>query len=329
MFNFEWPWLFWLLPLPWLVRALCPPIRHAHAALRTPFLEDFSGLEAKTRAAVLRKWPIMLAALAWTLLLCAGARPRWLGDPVEQAVSGRDLMLVVDLSGSMEVKDFMLHGSSVDRLTAAKWVAGQFIEQRVGDRVGLILFGDRPYLHVPLTFDRATVRRFLEESVIGMAGEKTAIGDAIGLAVKRLRDRDADAKVLVLMTDGANTAGALSPMKAAELAAAEGLKVYTIGIGADEWVIRDFFGTRRVNPSADLDEAMLQAIAEKTEGRYFRARDTQQLAEIYALLDRLEPAAEDVRYFRPSVPLYPWPLAAALALAVGLAVAQLRGKLGS
>ena len=223
-------------------------------------------------------------------------------------------MLAVDLSGSMEEEDFIIKGDKVDRLTATKYVAGEFIQRRVGDRLGLILFGEKAYLQTPLTFDRLTVKTLLYESAIGLAGKSTAIGDAIGLAVKRLREKDDKSRVLILLTDGANTAGEVEPLAAAELAAREKLKIYTIGIGADEMVMRSIFGSRRVNPSADLDEKTLSAIANKTGGRYFRARDIEQLEQIYALLDDLEPIEKDVQRFRPQAALYYWPLAIALLL---------------
>lgn len=159
----------------------------------------------------MRLLPALLMALAWVLLVSAAARPQWLGDPVEQAVSGRDLMLAVDLSGSMEIEDFLLDGRPVDRLTAIQHVATQFIERRVGDRLGLILFGEQAYLQAPFTFDRKTVSTLLNEAVIGLAGDKTAIGDAIGLAVKRLKDNPAGQRVLILLSDGANTAGTVTP----------------------------------------------------------------------------------------------------------------------
>jgi Ca-activated chloride channel family protein len=213
----------------------------------------------------------------------------------------------------------------VNRLQATQQVAGDFIEQRVGDRIGLILFGQQAYLQTPLTFDRKTVQQLLQEAVIGLAGKETAIGDAIGLAVKRLRDHPVDSRVLILLTDGANTAGEVSPLKAAELAAQAGLKIYTIGIGADELLVRSLFGTRRVNPSQDLDEKTLTAIAETTGGRYFRARHLEELQQIYQLLDRLEPVNEDAQYFRPRHALYPWPLAGALLLALALLILHQRG----
>ena len=321
MFEFASPWFFLALPLPWLVRRFVPPYSGAvRASLRVPFLDEIEALPgAETLQPKLsQEWRLWLAALAWVLLVTASARPQWLGDPVEQAVSGRDLLMAVDLSGSMEIADFKLGNQQVDRLTATKAVAGQFIERRVGDRIGLILFGDHAYLQAPLTFDRKTVHTLLDESAIGLAGEKTAIGDAIGLAVKRLRDNPENQRVLILLTDGANTAGVVSPLQAAELAAKEKLKIYSIGVGADEMLVRDFFGTRRVNPSEDLDEDTMRALADKTGGRYFRARDIAELTQIYRLLDALEPAVKEQRSYRPREELFPWFLGVALLIAAGL-----------
>ncbi len=327
MIHFVWPWLLLILPLPWILRRFLPPAATVEeAALRIPFVEDFDYHGAEGRRHIPQRWPLWTAIAAWTLLVVASARPQWLGDPIQMPVSGRDLMLAVDLSGSMEEKDFRLNGRWVDRLTATKSVAADFIERRDGDRIGLILFGERAYLQAPLTFDRETVRTLLFESAIGLAGKSTAIGDGIGLAIKRLRKRDAGNRVLILLTDGANTAGEIDPLSAAELAAREGLKIYTIGIGADEMIVRDFFGTRRINPSADLDESTLTSIAEKTGGRYFRARDTAELEDIYRLLDKLEPIEQDAQSFRPRKALFHWPLSLALTLATGLVLARLTGK---
>jgi Ca-activated chloride channel family protein len=324
MIHFEWPWLLAALPLPLLIRWLAPakmPVEQA--ALKVPFLDDFS--DGETRAiSQTQQWPLWLAAIAWLLLVVACARPQWLGEPIEQAVSGRDLMLAVDLSGSMEEQDFVINKRSVDRLTAAKGVASDFINRRVGDRVGLILFGTQAYLQTPLTFDRKTVMTLLNESVIGLAGDNTAIGDAIGLAVKRLKNEQTNSRVLVLMTDGANTAGEISPLKAAELAAANHLKIYTIGIGADEMIVRSFFGNRKVNPSVDLDEKSLIKIAESTGGQYYRARNTDELNNIYMRLDELEPAEKDKQYFRPRSELYYWPLSLALGLAAVIALSKVK-----
>lgn len=312
MIDFVWPWAFVLLLLPWLIYKFCPPALAAEeAALWVPSLSPFGGTEYQQGRGKSR-WQLPLALFCWLLLVGATARPQWMGEPIELPVSGRDLMLAVDLSGSMQTKDFKLEGEMVDRLTALKAVATDFIQRRVGDRLGLILFGEQPYVQTPLTFDRQTLQQLLNESALGLAGEKTSIGDAIGLAVKRLKEGEGEQQILILLTDGANTAGQLAPLKAADLAAREKLKIYTIGIGADEMEVRSFFYRQTINPSADLDEKTLTMIAEKTGGRYFRAHDTEQLAEIYAELDRLEPVEHDHDVYRPISELYFWPLGAAL-----------------
>jgi Ca-activated chloride channel family protein len=319
MIHFLWSWSFLLLPLPWIMGLY--PIQRVDSdslqALKVPFLDELISIRSGTLSPLIEnRRPSLWGWLAWICLIGALARPVWMGDAIEEAISGRDLMLAVDLSGSMEIEDFVLKARNVDRLTATKAVAGQFIERRVGDRLGLILFGDKAYLQVPLTFDRKTVRTLLEEAVIGLAGEKTAIGDAIGLAVKRLQSNPEGQRVLILLSDGANTAGAVTPLQAADLAARVGLKVYTIGIGADEMMIRDFLGSRKVNPSGDLDEATMRGIAEKTGGQYFRARDIQQMEAIYRTLDQLEPIERDKRYYRPMDECYLWPLALSLFFTV-------------
>lgn len=326
MIHFDWPWLLLAAPLPWLVRLMLPArATRAEAALKVPFLDDLIALGGSRTAGPDRTPTFWIALAAWLGLVLASARPQWLGEPIEQTVSGRDLMLAADLSGSMEVEDFFVAGRAVDRLTATKHVAGEFIERRSGDRIGLILFGERAYLQAPLTFDRKTVRTLLDESVIGLAGDKTAIGDAIGLAVKRLRQNPDNQRVLILISDGANTAGAVSPLQAAELAAREHLRIYTIGIGAERMTVMGIFGSHEVNPSQDLDEETMQAIADKTGGRYFRARDTRELRHIYELLDQLEPVEQERLYFRPYDELYPWPLGLALFAAFAAAWPRLRG----
>jgi len=316
--HFEWPWLLLVLPLPWLVRRFLPPASVQQAALLVPFLADFESVSEGRVSVTQSRWPLWLALLGWLLLVLAAARPQWLGEPILLPQSGRDLLLAVDLSGSMQEDDFEISGRRVDRLTATKQVAGEFIERREGDRIGLILFGAQAYVQAPLTFDRQTVLTLLYEAAIGLAGKETAIGDAIGLAVKRLQGVESQRRVLILLTDGANTAGEVAPLKAAELAAEKGLKIYTIGVGATEKEVRSLFGTRRVNPSRDLDEKTLSAIAEQTGGRYFRARNTQELQQIYRLLDELEPSEGEAISYRPRSALYPWLLAAVLLISLPL-----------
>lgn len=327
MFEFEWLWALLLLPLPLVVWYFFPESgSQQQAALRVPFMEDFNALGISVQKLRARFWLNMLLVLCWILLVISASRPVWIGEQIELPVSGRDLMMAVDLSGSMQVEDFRIKGQAVDRLTATKYVARDFIRDRKGDRLGLILFGKKAYLQTPLTFDLTTVNTLLMESAIGLAGKETAIGDAIGLAIKRLKDKKDGSRVLILLTDGANTAGEITPLKAAELAATHGLKIYTIGIGADEMIRESFFGKQRINPSQDLDEKTLTAIAEKTGGRYFRARDTAELADIYRILDEMEPVEVDKQTLRPEKSLFMWPLALALFLAMLIALIRLSGR---
>jgi Ca-activated chloride channel family protein len=330
MWQLAWPWMLLLLPVPLLVRRFVPPEpMDKDAALRVPLAGEFSVVTGSGRISSAKRWRLAVLASIWVLAVLAAARPQFIGDPVTLPMTGRDLLMAVDLSGSMEERDFQLNGEWVDRLTATKAVAKAFIDRRIGDRIGLILFGRETYLQTPLTFDRQTVETLLDEAVIGLAGTETAIGDAIGLAINTLTDAEVDEsrRVLVLLTDGANTAGAVEPLKAAELARQRGMVIYTIGIGADAVLVRSLFGVRRVNPSADLDEQTLTTIAEGTGGAYFRARDIASFERIYEILDELEPAASEESGFRPVIEYFYWPLAAAALLALAWAIAAAVGAL--
>lgn len=303
----------YLIPLPFLIYYLLPSSRlNQNAALKVPDLNDYKVFKRKS---VTGKSYLKLGFvfLVWLALLISAARPQWIGDIVEIPQSGRDLMLAVDLSGSMQTRDFEIQGEARDRLTAVKLIAGDFIERRKGDRIGLILFGSNAYLQTPLTFDIATVNQLLMESAVGLAGNSTAIGDAIGLAIKQLRDNDVSSRVLILMTDGMSNSGELTPEKAAEIAAHEKLKIYTIAIGSKQMNVQTIFGNRNVNPSADIDETTLKMIADKTSGQYFRAYNTHELVEIYQHIDKLESIEHKSQYYRPIDEMYFMPLAAALA----------------
>jgi Ca-activated chloride channel family protein len=328
MFQLEWPLALLLIPLPLLVYLALPARGVQHqAALRVPMIEDFQlGMTANSELRP-QRWRQWLSLLAWLLLVFAACRPQWLGESIALPVSGRDLMLAVDLSDSMRTADFRINGQQVNRLQATKQVASKFIDRRRGDRLGLILFGTQAYLQAPLTFDSITVNRLMQESAIGLAGERTAIGDAIGLAIKRLDLESDNSRVLILMTDGANTAGEVTPLKAAQLAATRDLRIYTIGIGADEQIESTWFGLRRVNPSAQLDEKTLREIARLSGGRYFRARDSKELEQIYNLLDELEPLPRDTQSLRPISALFVWPLALSLILAALLVAPRLWRRL--
>ncbi len=331
MWSLAWPWVLAALPLPLILRQLLPEAKGlSEAGLRVPSLDSFSTLKDRSGTEQLFNWRFWAAALAWILLVLAAARPERIGDELDVPVAGRNLMVAVDLSGSMDQKDFELAGRRVDRLTATKAVASDFIERREGDRIGLILFGERAYLQVPLTLDRKTVNILLMESFIGLAGEKTAIGDAITLAVRRVHEQEEEAgdQVLVLLTDGANTAGEVPPIKAAELAQQVGLRIYTIGIGAEQLEVSSLIGgRRRINPSADLDEDTLTQIAALTGGKYFRATDTASLQDIYKLVDELEPVEEPESGFRPVKSYYYYPLGLAVGLVTLMSLISLLQRL--
>lgn len=314
MFEFAWPWIFLLAPLPWLLRVVLPAADSGEAALRVSFLAELESLSGRRARLRLPSWRQQAPfVLIWLLLLIAAARPQWVGEPQPLPTSGRDLLLAVDVSGSMEYADMDWEGEPIGRLELVKRMLGPFIEERRGDRVGLILFGSQAYLQAPLTFDRRTVRTWLDEAMIGIAGKNTAIGDAIGLAVKRLRT--AENRVLVLVTDGANTGGEIDPLVAARLAAQEGVRIYTIGIGADPQQ-GGLIGLLGMNPGLDLDEPTLRAIAGQTGGEYFRARSREELDSVGEALDRLEPITQQKTLARPAKALYSWPLAAALLLSL-------------
>jgi Ca-activated chloride channel family protein len=312
MLQLAWPWALAAVVLPLLAAGLPrAPARQA-GALRVPFFQQVRAWPVQD-ASPYRRWPLWIAVVAWLFLVAAAARPQWVGEPVNLPLTGRDLMLAIDLSGSMAERDLTLGGSSAARLTVVKQVAGDFIERRNGDRLGLVLFGTKPYLQVPLTFDRAVVRALLDEAVIGLAGSATALGDAIGLAVKRLRERPAASRVLVLLTDGASNTGNLEPLQAARLARVHGLRIYTVGVGAAAPEPQSLDAMARLQ-GLHLDEAVLRGIAEVAGGRYFRARNTAELVAIYALLDELEPVVSDTELLRPVSELFYLPLALAMLL---------------
>lgn len=329
MIELLWPAVFLLLPLPWLARRLLPERRVSNAALKAPFFNRWESLalHAPSTRASNKRAPMLTLWLIWICLLLAASRPMWIGEAIELPNSGRDLMLAVDISGSMRVEDMQVGNRMVRRLDAVKELGSQFMSRRSGDRLGLILFGSRAYLQSPLSFDIQTVQRFLEESQIGFAGQETAIGDAIGLAVKRLQERPASSRVLILLTDGQDTASTVDPLEAAQLAAQLGVRIHTIGIGAESLTLPGLLGSplgaRTVNPSADLDEASLVEIASLTGGQYFRARDPSELAQIYTLLEALEPLELDTALYRPQRSLAALPLVLALFASLGLAAVHL------
>lgn len=314
--GFAWPWLLLALPLPWLARWLLPAAAGTTPMLRVPWSADALAPMA-SGGRVRRLLGLgLLAWLGWALLCVAAARPQQYGEVIQPPQSGRDLLLALDLSGSMEEADMLLGGRAVDRLTAAKAVLADFLDRRRGDRVGLIVFGQRAYVLTPLTLDHDSVREQLQDAVVGLPGRETAIGDAIGLAVKRLAAQPPGQRVLVLLTDGVNTAGELEPERAARLARDYGVRVHTIAFGGESSGLTLFgIPIGGLGGGEDsFDEEGLQRIAEMTGGHAFRARDTEQLAGIYAEIQRLEPVQQAGQALRPRHERYPWPLGAGLLL---------------
>jgi Ca-activated chloride channel homolog len=317
MFTFAWPLAFLLLPLFWVVYKYFPkPQKHQDAMLRVPFIARIQALNSAS--GVTMKLPRharqFLAIGAWILLVVASANPEWLGNPLPVKQNGRNIMLAVDLSPSMGIPDLQHNNSTVNRLQTVKAVADEFIDKRLGDKLGLILFGSKAYLQTPLTFDRATVHSMLDDATIGLAGQRTAIGEAIGLAIKKISTEDIKSRILILLTDGGNNSGTIDPLEAAQVAKDNHIKIYTVGIGASQMVISSILGNQLVNPSADLDEDLLKKIANMTEGQYFRAQDEKSLTDILDAINQLEPISTENKTARPITSLFYWPLAAALLL---------------
>jgi Ca-activated chloride channel family protein len=322
MITLAWPAAALLLPLPYTARRLLQPRPEGAAgALRVPFFRRLAGGgETAARSRVL---PALLAWTVWLLLIAALARPVLVGEQAPLPAEGRDIMMAVDLSGSMGREDFLAGGRPATRLDVVKAAASDFIGRRAGDRLGLVLFSDRAYVQTPLTFDRGAVTEFLDEAQVGLTGTETAIGDAIAVSLQRLRDRPEGDRVMVLLTDGASNAGVMDPLRAADLAAEMGVRVYTIGVGATQMVAQTALGRQVVNPSADLDEATLTQIADKTGGQFFRATDAEGLAQVYRAIDRIEPVTGEPQVVRPQVSMFHWPLGLALILTLAAGLSRL------
>ncbi len=317
MFTFAWPYVFLLLPLPWFFLKYWPKKEKKNEAmLKIPFLSRIQSLneQASIHVNTARQFRKLLQFAIWLLLIIACANPRWLGKPLPINQSSRNIMLAIDLSQSMGIPDLQKNNHTLNRLQILKNVAVDFIEKRQGDKLGLILFGSKAYLQTPLTHDRKTVHSMLDDATIGLAGGYTAIGDAIGLAVKKLRSEDINSRILILFTDGGNNSGNLNPIESAQLAKDNKIKIYTVGIGASQMVISGFFGPQMINPSSDLDETTLKKIADLTQGKYFRAEDEKALGNVLNAISELEPINSEINTVRPITALFYWPLSGALLL---------------
>lgn len=322
MTHFAYPLAWLLLALPFIVRFVFPAAKGLHGdALRVPFLKDLAKINLKsgslwggmsTNSSKITSLRWLLGYLVFALLTAALARPQWVGEPLRIHSFNRDILLVMDISTSMEEPDFVLNGRPISRLTAVKKVAGDFIDKRTEDRIGLVLFGTRAYLQAPITFDKAAVKQILYSMQAGMAGNSTAIGDALGLSLKTLKDgENLDKKIIILLTDGENNDGSVTLSQAISLAKDAGVKIYTIGVGGDGGDFASFFGLRM---GGGVDEASLKQIAADTDGTYFRAKNTASLQKVYEAIDKLEPTENEDAYVQEVKELYYIPLLAALGL---------------
>lgn len=312
MLEFAWPLAALALVLPALALGFLPRAAPLAVPLRVPFLREaraWSAASARARP----RLRLVLALAAWALLVAAACRPQWVGEPVGVPSSGRSVLLALDVSASMRMAALGPElGLEVMRRTARTFVAA-----RAGDRIGLIVFGSKAYVQAPLTFDLRAVAEMVDETFIGLAGEGTALGDAIALGVARLRAMQRDERVLILLTDGSSTDGTVTVADAARLARLHGVRVHAIGIGTPR-------READMRPGEGLDEDALKLVAAQSGGQYFRADNRAALERIYEALEALEPTALDERHYRPSAELYPWPLAAALLLALATLAAGLR-----
>lgn len=316
MVELSWPWALLLVPLP-LVLGLWPTRPRAAGVEVPPRLA--AALAAASREGQrARRIPLLLTWVTWLLFVGALAQPSLVTGKAIQPASGRALLLALDLSTSMERKDFVLDGAAVDRLTAVKSVAADFVLRRNGDRLGLVLFGEQAFVAAPVSYDLAGIANAVQEAAIGMAGRTTAIGDAIGLSIVRLRQDPAATKAIVLLSDGTNNAGRAEPEDAAALAGKLGIRIHAIGLGSE----RETTSGDPIDPSADLDEATLKRVAEISGGAFFRARTTEELSAIYREIDTLERSQADAPPFVPGLDVRNWLLLAAAMLLTGLAAAR-------
>lgn len=324
MFKLATPWALILLILPlalWFLVKKAPV--KCNQALKLPFFDAASAwMQGKNMDLLLKKQLVLFSAI-WILLVLAVSKPQWEGPPLPFQREGHNIMLVLDISGSMALGDMLQNGRPATRLMLVKTAAKKFVEARSNDKIGLILFGSLAYLQTPLTWDHQNVLTRIEDAEPGLAGNTTSVGDALGLAVKHLKPVAQKSPVIILLTDGASNSGFLTPLKAAELAASETVKIYTIGLGAE---MDPLAGNLFTSPSADLDEATLKRIADLTGGRYFRATDAKSLQSIYQTIDKLETVRQEGPVLRPQKNYYPWLLSPALFLLFAFFFKEIRKR---
>ena len=327
MSIFIWPWAVLLILLPIFTRYILPAKRietnAISVALRVPFFHRLSSFLTPARLSGGKRIALLLS-LSWIFFIIACMRPVKFDDAIVLPREARNIMLTIDVSGSMAEQDFDLQGQPVTRLKMVKSVVNDFIQKRPDDNLGLVIFGSEAYLYTPLSFDKKTLRSLFDEVSIGIAGEQTAIGDAIAKAVEGVSAAPADSRIVILLSDGYSNAGVVSVNEAIELAKKQNVKVYTIGVGSNQKTVQSFFGTFAVNPSLNLDEATLQEIARQTGGRYFRAKTTSELNDIYNAINALEQVDSETLSVRPQTELFFIPLLISMILLLSAAILKRR-----
>lgn len=321
MLELAYPWALLALPLPLLAWWLLPPQRERVSALRIPFFEQIvaaAGSEARAGAVVMRRrWlQMVMAVIVWSLLILGLAKPEWVGEPIVRTEAARDIMLAIDLSGSMDYRDFPGEdGEPVTRFDAVQRVVDRFVAARESDRIGLIVFGTKAYLQLPFTRDLDTARALVELMEVGMAGPQTALGDSIGLAIRSFESSEVEDRLLILLTDGNDTASTMTPINAADIAQLNGVAIYTIGIGNVQATGED-----------RVDFEVLDDIATRTGGEFFNAEDEAALDAVYRRIDATAAAEVRTQSWRPRESLVHWPAGIAMLLALFAYAALLLGS---
>ena len=320
LISFAYPEAIWVILLPLVAYAVLPVASKMYGdALRVPFLKDILKIKENVRMRNRFRlqnrsisWSKMLLLMfAWMFMTVALCRPQWAGEPQRVKHEGRDILLVVDISNSMSERDFLYRNNYYSRIDAVKSVVSHFADERTDDRIGLVLFGTRAYMQVPLTYDKKSLKEVLQTATTGMAGNSTSIGDAVAVALKNLAEVDngKDNKIIILLTDGENNDGRMSFPQAIKLAQQEKVKVYTIGAGSDT---QPFFGGLFAIPAnSGLDERSLQQLAQATEGTYFRAKDVDSLIKIYDEINKMEAQEQQGRFVQEVKDLFYYPAAVA------------------
>lgn len=313
--EFLWPYSIFALLLPFLVRYFVQPMtqKKGEQALCVPFFKAFQN-QSKITFYSRSNIAVFLFMFGFACLVISAMRPVVYKDAISLPVNGRQTMLVLDVSGSMAEPDFVWNGKRTTRLNAVQNIASDFIESRTGDAVGLTIFGSEAYLYTPLTLDTKTAAQMLKEIGVGIAGERTAIGDALLVALKQMKDIQSDKKVIILLSDGFANAGIIHPEEAIKMAKEMNVKIHTIGMGSEDQIIDDFFFPRQINLSADLDEALLKKMAQETDGVYFRVKNSDDLKKVYDELDKIEPIKMNGQTIRPQTELFWIPLFCSMCL---------------